>query len=62
VIYETFGTFDWFVSKCEEKGIRKIDQWVQVQGNDGGNAIAILFSWAYFLFEKVVLSNIFIFN
>jgi len=52
-----FETFEWFVSRCEEKGIRKIDEWVQFQRNDGGNAISELLVWIGYLTIKVVFNN-----
>jgi len=55
-----FQTFDWFLSKSEELGIRKIDDWIQVQANDGANVISLLLGWIGCLHEKVVFHNIFI--
>jgi len=53
-----FETFDWFVSRCEEKGIRKIDQWVQFQREyDGANVISELLIWIGYIDSKVVLNN-----
>ena len=53
-----FDTFDWFVSKSETLGRRTIDQWVQVQDDDGVNAISVLFTWIGYL--KLVFSNTYI--
>ena len=55
-----FVTFDWFSSKSEELGHRKIDQWVQVQANDGENAISELFTLIGYLHQKLVFNNVFI--
>ena len=52
-----FETFVWFVSRCEEKRIHKIDEWVQLQQEDGVNAISQLFSWIGYLHWKVVFNN-----
>ena len=52
-----FKTFVWFVSRCEEKGIRRIDEWVQYQGNGGANAISDIFIWLSYLTIKVVFNH-----
>ena len=53
-----FETLDWFLSKSQELGIRKIDQWVQVQSKNGANVISELFLWIMQLKLKVVFNKI----